>query len=107
MRCKGSRSSPKARGDFAEGCWRQFVYGGQLPVGLSNRQTIVYLICQRYAANSAVGKTFGHKTSHFATLYDTKGRAPVVSLVRLTELGDTAWPHTAYFIEHGQNQSTP
>ncbi|KAK7098165.1 uncharacterized protein [Littorina saxatilis] len=100
-RCKGTRGTPKARGDFAEGCWRQFVYGGQLPVGLSNRQTIVYLICQRYAANSAVGKTFGHKRSHFATLYDTKGRAPVVSLGKLTELGNAAWPNTPYYIEHG------
>ncbi|XP_076451019.1 uncharacterized protein LOC143286940 [Babylonia areolata] len=106
MRCKGSRTPPKARGDFAEGCWRQFVYGGQLPVGLSNRQTIVYLICQRFAAMSTLGKTFGHKRAHFATLYDTKGRAPVVSLVRLSEIGDEAWPHTPYFIEHGLVEDT-
>lgn len=101
MRCKGSRDPPRARGDFGEGCWRQFVYGGQLSVGLSNRQTIVYLICQRFAANSALGKVFGHKRSHFATLYDTKERGPVVSFTALTELGDTAWPDTRYFIEHG------
>ncbi|KAL8624049.1 hypothetical protein ACOMHN_019472 [Nucella lapillus] len=106
MRCKGSRTPPKARGDFAEGCWRQFVYGGQLPVGLSNRQTIVYLICQRFAAMSTLGKTFGHKRAHLATLYDTKGRAPVVSLVRLTQMGDLAWPHTPYFIEHGLVEDT-
>nr|KAG5699152.1 hypothetical protein BaRGS_014451 [Batillaria attramentaria] len=78
-----------------------FVYKGQLPVGLSNRQTIVYLICQRFAANSALGKVFGHKRSHFATLFDTKGRGPVVSLAAVTELGDTAWPDTQHFIEHG------
>ena len=103
MRCKGGRSPPKARGDFAEGCWRPFTYDGQLPVGLSNRQTIVYLICQRFAAMSALGRASGHKRSHFATLYDTKGRAPVVSLVKLTELGDEEWPDTPYFIEHGKS----
>ncbi|XP_059155517.1 uncharacterized protein LOC131940750 [Physella acuta] len=96
-----SNKPTKERGDFAEGCWRNLVYGEMLPVGLSNKQTVVYLICQRFAAQTRMGKSFGFKDTHYVTLYDVSIRSPILSLTRVTALGDETWPVTDYFIEHG------
>ncbi|BFZ05198.1 hypothetical protein BsWGS_08237 [Bradybaena similaris] len=99
-KCRSDKPT-KERGDFAEGCWRSLVYGDMLPVGLSNKQTIVYFICQRFATQSKLAKVFGYKETYFGTLYDTSARSPTLSLNKITRLGDETWPDTEYFIEHG------
>ncbi|XP_076471726.1 uncharacterized protein LOC143301370 isoform X1 [Babylonia areolata] len=106
IRCKGRRTPPRTHGDLTDGCWRRFVYGGRLPRGLTDRWANVYLLCQRFAAMSSLGQRIDPAVSHFATLFDTKGRAPVASMARLTQLGDLAWPRASYFIEHGLVEDT-
>ncbi|CAL1538278.1 unnamed protein product [Lymnaea stagnalis] len=105
-RCHTNKPT-KEKGDFAEGCWRNLVYGEMLPVGLSPKRNAIYLICQRFAAQSKMGKLFGYKDTHYATLYDTTMRSPVLALNKITRLGDETWPETDYFIEHGlvENES--
>ncbi|GFO22481.1 endonuclease domain-containing 1 protein [Plakobranchus ocellatus] len=100
QRCRANKPATEA-GDFAEGCWRNHVYGERLPVGVSNKQMRTYFICQRFAPTGRAGMTFGYKHTYFTTLYDINLRAPVMSLVKLTSLGDDIWPETDYFIEHG------
>ncbi|KAK0053383.1 endonuclease domain-containing 1 protein, partial [Biomphalaria pfeifferi] len=105
-RCHANKPT-KERGDFAEGCWRNLVYSEMLPVGLSGKQSAIYLICQRFAAQSRMGKLFGYKETLFGTLFDTNLRSPLVAINKITRLGDETWPMTDYFIEHGlvENES--
>ncbi|KAK3800892.1 hypothetical protein RRG08_017827 [Elysia crispata] len=99
QRCRATKTLTDA-GDFAEGCWRNHVYGERLPVGLSNNQMKTFFICQRFAPAGQAGMTFGYKHTYFTTLYDINMRTPVISLVKVTSLGDDIWPETDYLIEH-------
>ncbi|RUS87530.1 hypothetical protein EGW08_004706 [Elysia chlorotica] len=99
QRCRATKTLTEA-GDFAEGCWRNHVYGERLPVGLSNKRMKTFFICQRFAPAGQSGMTFGYKHTYFTTLYDINTRSPVISLLKVTSLGDDIWPETDYFIEH-------
>lgn len=99
QRCQAKKAVTDS-GDFAEGCWRNQVFGERLPVGLSNNNMKTFFICQRFAPSGRAGMTFGYKDTYYTTLYDVNMRTPVISLVKVTSLGDDIWPETDYFIEH-------
>ena len=43
----------------------------------------------------------GFKDDHFATLYDTSLRMPIMSMATVRVLGDDKWPNVPYMLEQG------
>ena len=77
-----------------------FCSGGVLPQGVPfGRNT--KLICQRFSKDSKLGKTLGYKDDHFATLYDTLLRIPIMSMATVHVLADEKWPNVPYMLEQG------
>lgn len=77
--------------------------GGVLPDGIPFDGSSK-LICQRFSRDSMLGKTFGYKDDLYATLYDTGGRMPVISMATVQVLGDDKWPHVPYMVEQGKRR---
>ena len=44
----------------------------------------------------------GFKDDHFATLYDTSLRMPIMSMATVRVLGDDKWPNVPYMLEQGK-----
>ena len=78
-----------------------FNIGGLLPVGfpLRNGQQ---MICQKFDKESKLGALFDHRTSQFATMYDTKQRIPVYSMVTVRSLGDDKWPSLPFMVDRSK-----
>lgn len=81
-------------------CWKNFVMGGKLPKGIPGFKGL-QMVCQRFDRDGKFGKAFGHKQAHYATIYDTKKRLPLMSMVKVRSLGDDKWPDIPYMIERG------
>lgn len=90
------RSKPFAK----QTCWKDFVLGGILPSGIPVYKS-QQMICQHFDKESKLGEVFGHKNVHYATMYDTKRRLPLVSMVTVRSLGDEKWPNVPFMIERG------
>ncbi|XP_045175808.2 uncharacterized protein LOC123536571 [Mercenaria mercenaria] len=86
-------------------CWKDFVLGGVLPAGIPVFKS-QQMICQHFDKESKFGEVFGHKSTHFATLYDTQRRLPLVSMVTVRSLGDEKWPNVPFMIERGLVEET-
>lgn len=75
--------------------------GGMFPEGFPAAGS-QQLICQRFDKDGIYGQAFGHKTVHYATLYDTKRRLPVISMTTASSLGDKKWPAVPFMIEKSE-----
>lgn len=81
-------------------CWKPFVLGGTLPQGIPTYNSL-QMICQKFAEDTKLGAAIGHKDTHYATIYDTERRLPLVSMVTVRFLGEDKWPSIPYMIEKG------
>ncbi|XP_067655735.1 uncharacterized protein [Haliotis asinina] len=102
-KCKGSKLARRQRnlGDYTHSCWKDFILGNRIPSGISDIHSTFSFLCQRFAPDSKWGKVFGHKTAYYGTIFDTARRIPVVSLAKVTQLGEDTWPKTDFMIERG------
>ena len=82
-----------------------FCAGGVLPQGIPFGQSSK-LICQRFSKDGMLGKTLGYKDDHYATLYDTSLRMPIMSMTTVHVLADEKWPNVPYMMEQGSTHST-
>ena len=63
-------------------------------------------MCQHFSKDSAFGKVLGYKEDHYATVYDTTRRMPVVTMATVQSLADEKWPVAPLMIEQGKSSYT-
>ncbi|KAH3884834.1 hypothetical protein DPMN_008819 [Dreissena polymorpha] len=86
-------------------CWRKFVFE-DLPLGLPFHAGS-RLVCQRFGKEGRFGQLFGHMEDHFASIYNTVMRMPLLSMATVASFGTVKWPHAPYLVEASLVSNVP